>query len=129
MKKYVVNAKDYKPDARLDYDKGFSNMDLTWVVTDENCPVTECSVGFTQKIPGGLHRLHLHRKADELIIMLKGKAIERVGDVDYELNVGDLCFIPRNVPHSHTCLEPVETYCIYIGATNFDATEYVLLDE
>jgi quercetin dioxygenase-like cupin family protein len=128
MVNYVVNAKNYKPDPTLNFDKGFSKMDLTWVVTDKTCPVTQCSVGYTQKIPGGQHRLHLHKKADELIIMLKGKAIERVGSEDYELNEGDICFIPRNVPHSQTCIESVETYCIYVGAPNFKETEYVLLD-
>jgi len=127
---YVANPRGLMPDKTLDNEKGFTQMELTWLITDKKFPVTSCAVGYTKKNPGGEHRLHYHTNAEELIVMLKGRAIERVGDKEIEIKAGDVMFIPKGVVHSHVALEPVETLCIYSGdgATNFENTGYVLAE-
>ena len=128
--RYVANPMNLTPDSTLNKEKGFTGMGLTWLITSDKFPVTSCAVGYTKKNPGGEHRLHYHTNAEELIIMLKGRAIERVGDEDIEIKAGDVMFIPKGVVHSHVALEPVETMCIYAGegATSFENTGYVLVE-
>ena len=61
--------------------------------------------------------------------MLKGRAVEQIGEESTELTPGDCVFIPRGVIHSHTVIEaPVETICIYAGAGSIEKTGYVLDD-
>ena len=128
--KYVANPKGLTPDKTLNDEKGFTQMELTWLIDNKNFPVTSCAVGYTNKKPGGEHRLHYHTNAEEIIVMLKGRAIERVGDEEIEIKAGDVMFIPKGVIHSHVALEPVETLCIYAGegATSFENTGYVLVE-
>ena len=125
---YVVNPQQVKPDITMNKEKGFTEMELRWIFTDQNAPVKMCSVGHTVKVPGGHHRLHHHTNAEEIIIMLKGKAIERIGEKEFEITAGDCVVIPRGVVHSHKCIEPVETIFVYAGAgaTSLEATGYVL---
>ena len=127
--KYVVKLKDLIADKAMNEEKGFTRMALSWVFTDKNVPVTQCAVGYTNKEPGGTHVLHLHRNAEEIIIMLKGRAMQIVGDDEFEIEAGDCVFIPKNVVHSQRALEPVETIFIYVGATNLEDTGYELVQK
>lgn len=125
----VNNIKDVKPDVTLDNKKGFTQMELRWLISDKNAPVTMVTVGHTYKLKGGEHRLHYHTNADEIIYMLKGKAVEKIADEDIVLRPGDCCFIPKNTIHSHKVIEdPVETLCIYIGASSIEKTGYHLIE-
>lgn len=126
----VTNSKNIKPDLTLNDEKGFTHMELRWLISDKNAPVSKVTIGHTYKIKGGEHRLHFHTDADEVIYMLKGKAIEKIDDEEVVLNPGDCCFIPRNSIHSHVVVEaPVETLCIYIGAPSFEKTGYHLVEQ
>ena len=61
--------------------------------------------------------------------MLKGMAVEKIGEEEVILKPGDCCFIPKNIVHSHKVIEdPVETLCIYIGASSIENTGYKLLE-
>jgi mannose-6-phosphate isomerase-like protein (cupin superfamily) len=124
---YLTNIDSVEPDQKMNQEKGFAAMELRWLLSGANAPVTLCTIGHTRKQKGGEHRLHHHLHADEVILMLHGKAIEVVGDERVELKKGDCLFIPRGVVHSHKVTEdPVETYCIYIGAGSIEKTGYVL---
>lgn len=124
---YAYNPKNMEPDKTLTDEKGFFNMELKWLLDEHNAPVTMCAIGHTRKSKGGEHRLHHHTNAEEIIYMLKGKAIERVGDEYVELKQGDCLFIPKGIIHSHKVIsDEVETLCIYIGAPSFEKTGYVL---
>lgn len=126
---YVVNPKSLKPDKSLDYDMGFSKMDLRWLFNDENSLVTMCAVGHTHKQRYGEHRLHIHKHAEEIIIMLKGSAIEIIGSEEYTIGPGDCVFIPKDVPHSQKSIsDEVETIFIYVGSTSLEKTGYELVE-
>jgi hypothetical protein len=97
---YLTNIDSVEPDQKMNREKGFAAMELRWLLSEANAPVTLCTIGHTRKQKGG----------------------ERV-----ELKKGDCLFIPRGVVHSHKVTEdPVETYCIYIGAGSIEKTGYVL---
>ena len=125
---YIKNISSVKPDQAMNKEKGFTGMELRWLLSEHNAPVTMCTVGHTHKPKGGEHRAHHHTNADEVILMLQGRAIERIGDETIELKKGDCVFIPRGTIHAHKCIsdEPVETYCIYVGAPSIEKTGYVL---
>jgi mannose-6-phosphate isomerase-like protein (cupin superfamily) len=124
---YHTNIDSVEPDRKMNREKGFSAMELRWLLSEANAPVSLCTIGHTRKQKGGEHRAHHHLHADEVILMLQGRAIEVVGDEQVELKKGDCLFIPRGVVHSHRVTEePVETYCIYIGAGSIEKTGYVL---
>ena len=124
---YLTNIESVEPDQKMNREKGFAAMELRWLLSEANAPVTLCTIGHTRKQKGGEHRAHHHLHADEVILMLQGKAVEVVGDEQVELKKGDCLFIPRGVVHSHKVTEePVETYCIYIGAGSIEKTGYVL---
>ena len=125
---YLTNIDSVAADKAMNQEKGFAHMELRWLLSEHNAPVSQkITVGHTRKRAGGEHRLHHHTNADEVILMLQGKAIERVGDKDVEIKKGDCLFIPRGVVHSHRVVEePVETYCIYVGAGSIESTGYVL---
>lgn len=124
---YVYNQKNIKPDKTLTDEKGFLKMELRWLLSEHNSPVNKVAIGHTHKYKGGEHRDHHHTNVEEIIYMLKGEAIERVGDEFVKLKQGDCLFIPKGVIHSHKVVsDEVETLCIYIGAPSFEKTGYVL---
>jgi mannose-6-phosphate isomerase-like protein (cupin superfamily) len=109
---------------------GFNDMVLSWLVNEQNARSENVAVGHTHKPPGGEHKLHLHKNAEEVIFMLKGKGVEICGDKEIELKTGDCIYIPRGMPHSHknSGNEPSETIFVYAGAPSFEKTGYVLLE-
>ena len=44
--------------------------------------------------------LHIHLFQDEIFFILEGKYLFHVGDEKHTLSVGDIIFLPRNVPHA-----------------------------
>ncbi|MGE5541428.1 MAG: cupin domain-containing protein [Bacillota bacterium] len=125
---FVNNPRLVGPDQTKTLENGFNEMELRWLLTEKNAPVTMCCVGHTLKNKGGEHRLHHHENAEEIIVMLRGRAVERIGDQEYELSPGDCAFIPKGAIHSHKVVstDQVETVFIYVGATSFEGTGYVL---
>ncbi len=125
---FVANPKLVGPDQTKTTENGFTEMELRWLLTKANSPVTMCCVGHTLKNKGGEHRAHHHTNAEEIIVMLRGKAVERIGDEYYEIGPGDCVFIPKGAVHSHKVVseDQVETVFIYVGATTFEETGYVL---
>ena len=49
-------------------------------------------------------RSHVHEDFDQVAMILRGRAVYHVGDVDNEMGPGSIVLIPAGVPHS---IEPV----------------------
>ena len=127
MNYYLTNINSVEPDKSLNKERGFTGVGLRWLLSEQNVPGITCTVGYTHKKKGGEHRLHRHMDADEVILMLRGTALQKIGDENVDLNKGDCVYIPKGIIHSHTCIsDEVETYCIYIGAASLEKTGYVL---
>jgi len=58
---------------------------------------------------------HSHPGIEQVCYMLQGRALAEVGGESMELEAGDCCFFPADVPHVFTVLsdEPVEVLVIY----------------
>lgn len=63
--------------------------------TDSNLTVFE----YTGNEKGG-PPLHIHPFQDEIFFIQDGKYLFQVGDEKHNLTVGDIIFLPRNVPHA-----------------------------
>jgi mannose-6-phosphate isomerase-like protein (cupin superfamily) len=46
--------------------------------------------------------LHIHVNEDEVLHLLEGELVLRVGDETVEMTAGDVAFVPKGVPHSYT---------------------------
>jgi quercetin dioxygenase-like cupin family protein len=51
--------------------------------------------------PGGFMPMHINLVEHEQYV-LKGKALVVIDDIPYEVQTGDVVYIPANVPHSYT---------------------------
>jgi quercetin dioxygenase-like cupin family protein len=60
----------------------------------------------------GPFKKHTHVTHDEIGIVLSGSGKVTVGDVTYNVTVGDLWIIPANVPHSGEFTEPTNVLFI-----------------
>ena len=50
---------------------------------------------------GSASPLHLHRKEDEMFVLLSGHGLFWVGDERHEVSEGGAVFLPRDVPHAY----------------------------
>ncbi len=60
----------------------------------------------------GPFKKHTHVTHDEIGIVLSGSGKVTVGDVTYNVTVGDLWIIPANIPHSGEFTEPTNVLFI-----------------
>jgi len=63
-----------------------------------------CLLVMNECEPGMDVRSHVHDDFDQIAMILRGRAIYHVGDVDNEMGPGSIVLIPAGVPHS---IEPV----------------------
>lgn len=71
---------------------------------------------------GSASPLHLHRKEDEMFVVLKGHGLFWVGDERHEVGEGGAVFLPRDVPHAYRFTAPevdLLTICTPSGMENF----------
>jgi len=73
----------------------------------------EVVLGVVEKGKGALP--HSHPGIEQVCYMLQGRARAEVGGESMDLEAGDCCFFPADVPHVFTVLsdEPVEVLVIY----------------
>ncbi len=46
--------------------------------------------------------MHIHSNEDEVLHVLEGELVVKVGEETMEMAAGDVAFVPRGVPHSYT---------------------------
>ena len=71
---YLTNIDSVEPDRKMNREKGFTAMELRWLLSEPNAPVTPAPSG-TPASRGWRNRAHHDLHADEVILMLQGKAI------------------------------------------------------
>jgi len=118
-------------DKSLVAENGWHDMDLKWVVTKDNMGAEVLTFGRTLFAPGGAtHAMHTHENAEEVILVLKGKGVSIIGDERESMGVGDVCFIPRGIPHSfinESPTEECEIVFVYGGGANLARAGYNLV--
>jgi len=115
-KGYKVNSGDARNGVHYKM-KGITlnNLDLKLggEDTDGALAVFE-QTGFT---PNGGPPLHIHPNQDEWFFIIEGEYLFQVGEDKHTMKVGDLIFLPRNVPHAFVQItEKAKTIVSYLPA-------------
>jgi len=59
-----------------------------------------CQVALLRILPGHKFPNHLHPSSDDVIYILRGRAILKIGGEEMEVSAGELVVAPEGVPHS-----------------------------
>jgi quercetin dioxygenase-like cupin family protein/type 1 glutamine amidotransferase len=73
---------------------------LEWFASRELGNSTSMTVGIATINPGKENPVHLHPNCDEILHVLQGQIMNRVGDKEYEMHAGDTVTIPEGMPHN-----------------------------
>jgi mannose-6-phosphate isomerase-like protein (cupin superfamily) len=58
------------------------------------------TVGMATINPGKENPVHMHPNCDEILHVLQGQIMNRVGDKEYEMRAGDTVTVPEGTPHN-----------------------------
>ncbi len=115
-----------------DFPGPFDHLDIRWVIGPEQAGAELVAFGETT-YPGGppgkrgTHEMHYHPNAEEVVLVTSGRGEQVVGDKTLEVGPGDICFIPREVPHKIRAAgeEDLVIYWVLAGAADLDSAGYV----
>jgi mannose-6-phosphate isomerase-like protein (cupin superfamily) len=85
---------------------------LTWLANGQLMPGAAQTLGICRLNPGCGNPAHCHPNCEELLTMLSGRGLHRLGDETIELGPGMTLRIPTGVPHQFTCLGPEPIECL-----------------
>jgi quercetin dioxygenase-like cupin family protein len=112
---YIAQASEHQ---RLEWIDGHTlEILLDGAVTGGQVMVVRSHMGVGSASP-----LHLHRKEDEMFVILEGEGVFWVGDQVHEVGAGGSVFLPRGVPHAYHFTSPVVdmlTICTPAGMESF----------
>lgn len=122
----VVNVADVRP-APVRRREGWRRMDIRFLITDRTAQARTVCWWRTVFPPGAAHERHVHRRADEVFYVIRGRGAHGLGEREVAVGPGDACFIPRGMVHWLRNLDPrrpIELVGAYVGAPNLQATGY-----
>ncbi len=73
---------------------------LKWLMSGENSPGAEQTVGIAQIFPGKGNPVHYHPNCEEVLYMISGRGIHSLGEERIELCPGMAIRIPQDVRHN-----------------------------
>ncbi|MPZ48987.1 MAG: cupin domain-containing protein [Dehalococcoidia bacterium] len=96
-------------------DRG-AGVKTTPLVGKWNTPGHSLTTGMTRFEPGTAIPLHTHN-VEETVMLLEGSATVVVGDQSYELEAGEVTWVPADVPHYFKNRGPglMRIYWVYLG--------------
>jgi quercetin dioxygenase-like cupin family protein len=108
----------------------FGEVDARWLVGADTAGATAIAFGQATYPPGTAIERHYHPNAEEVVIVLAGRARHIVGDDVFELGPGDTCFIPRGAPHSLECASDEQLVILWAwgGAASVEAAGFIPVD-
>ncbi len=72
-------------------------------------------VGLVRKAKGEITPLGCHPDEEEAYLILKGKALLKLGDREQEVGAGTAVYVPRGVPHQMTALSDEGLEYVYFA--------------
>ena len=122
---------EIQSDGSLSAERGWHDMDVKWLITGANMGARKTVVGRTFFPPGSMHDLHRHPNAEEWEYVLSGEGVKVVGDQEFVMRAGDVCFCPQNVFHSlrNESQEPLVSIWGYCGAGSLEEAGYELPED
>jgi pimeloyl-ACP methyl ester carboxylesterase/quercetin dioxygenase-like cupin family protein len=108
----------------------FGHLDVRWVVGPEN-GATLVSFGQSTYPQHATHENHYHPNAEEVVMVVSGRGTQRIGEDALDLGPGDICFIPRSMPHriTGTSEEDLVILWAFGGAASIEQAGYVPLPD
>jgi oxalate decarboxylase/phosphoglucose isomerase-like protein (cupin superfamily) len=113
----------------------FGHLDIRWIVDRETAGSTLVAFGQTT-YPGGApgegatHETHYHPNAEEVVLVTSGLAHQVIGDETLRMGPGDVCFIPKGVPHRIEAAADDDLVILWVlaGAASLEDAGYVPVD-
>lgn len=106
----------------------FEHIAIRWFVGGKATGARQVSVGESTYPPGVTHERHYHPDAEEVVVVMAGRAEQSVGDETIELGTGEACFIPSGVPHQITAISNEDLVILWIlSAPSMEAAGYVVV--
>ncbi len=127
---YTIYLDDVAPDDVGDTE-GFRGVDIRWMVTDSTMDHPHSTLFHVIFPKGAFHKPHCHTKTDELLWIVRGKALQWVNGVMCELTPGCAQYIPKNVIHwmRNDSDEDVEVIGFYPDVKNYAESDQILLPD
>ncbi len=125
---HIIYLDNLKPDDVGDAE-GFAGVDIRWMITNETMKTNHSTLFHVIFPKGAYHGPHIHRKTDELLYIVRGRAYKMVADKECDLVAGSAVYIPKNVVHwmINNSDEDVEVVGFYPDVCNYADSEQVLL--
>ena len=111
-------------------DGPFGHLDVRWVVGPPS-GATLIAFGQSTYPCHATHENHFHPNAEEVVMVVSGRGTQIVGDDALDLGAGDICFIPRDIPHriTGTSEEDLVILWAFGGAASIEQAGYVPLPD
>jgi quercetin dioxygenase-like cupin family protein len=105
----------------------FGKVDARWLIGAESAGATSIAFGTATYAPGAEIERHYHPNAEEVCMVVSGRARHEVSGNVFEMGAGDVCFIPRGEPHSLACIGDDELAIVWVwgGAASMEAAGFV----
>jgi quercetin dioxygenase-like cupin family protein len=112
-------------------DRGWVDMDVHWLITDETVGAKQTVFGVTIFPPGARHEIHRHPNAEEVEYLVSGHGIAYIGNDAVDLAPGEAVFVPQNAYHgfANTSDSAVVMAWHYAGAASLEAAGFVTRTE
>ncbi len=115
-----IKIESIQPQVRSD------NLIMRWLI-DEKIGSEFGVLGYTIFPPGERHESHIHENAEEYLIVTGGHGIQVSGKNRYDMESGDVFFIPRGEPHeimNTSKTKNLEIFFIFAGAESLEKSGY-----
>lgn len=129
LSRYVVSYDAVKPRGDLTPERGWIDMDVRWMITDQSVGARYSTMGRTTLRPGSKHDIHRHPNAEEWEFVISGTAIKHIGGGSVEMKPGDVVFVPANVYHgleNASSTELLHTVWGYGGVASLEDAGYII---
>jgi quercetin dioxygenase-like cupin family protein len=130
-KHFQLNVEEVAP-AQVKNEDGWRNMDIRWIVSDENAGSKEVCFWRTIFPPGAAHERHYHPNAAEVLYVLRGRGGAGTNDEEHEITPGTAQYIPKGEVHWLRNLsedEELEIVGCYAPAGSLDEAGYIYVSE
>jgi quercetin dioxygenase-like cupin family protein len=130
VKPYRTNIRDVPHVQGLSPEEGWINMQVQFLIDQESANSDKLVLGWTVLPSGARHDRHRHFRADEFLLVLKGRGIIYTDDGEEPAAEGDVVFTERGHWHGfdNTSDEEVILVWGWSGAGSLEAAGYEVSD-
>lgn len=128
---YRTNLRDVPHEKGLTEDDGWIDMQVQFLINQQNGNSDKLVFGYTVLPPGARHERHRHFHADEFLLVLKGQGYVYTDDGVAPSGEGDVIFTERGHWHgfNNTSDEDVLLVWGWSGAGSLEAAGYEIPED